>query len=57
MVFDESGDLKNIVMKDDDDLLELFKLWNNEFNRPEVEVNLEFDVVDRSLTKKVKENN
>lgn len=30
VVFDESGDLKNIDMKDDNDLLELFKLQTGE---------------------------
>ena len=44
MVFDESGDLNNIDMKDDDDMVELFKLQGNEVNGTDAKVNLDSDV-------------
>ncbi|KAH0658141.1 hypothetical protein KY285_026676 [Solanum tuberosum] len=39
VVFDESGDLKSLEMKDEDDLNELFKIQNNEAILPEAEGN------------------
>ena len=48
MVFEESVDLKNIGMKDYDDLFELFNLQNREVNGTEDEVNLESHVNDPS---------
>lgn len=35
MIFDESGDLKNMDMKNDKDLIDIFKIKNIEDNRPE----------------------
>lgn len=44
MIFDESGDLKNKDMKDDDDMVELFKLQSSEGNETEAKVNLDSHV-------------
>lgn len=56
VIFDESGNLNNIDMKDDDDLLQLFKLQNNATSRTEEEVNLDSDVADLTQSKKVIED-
>lgn len=56
MVIDESGDLKNIELKDGDDLFESFKLDNNEFDDTGVEVNLQSDVSYPSQYEKGKED-
>lgn len=55
MIFDDSGDLKNQKMKDDDDLFDLFKVQNIEANKPEDEANLESDGFDPSSSKNMKE--
>ena len=57
MVFEESVDLKNMGMKDDDDLFELLNLQNKEVNGTEDEVNLEYHVNDPSPSEKVQEDN
>ncbi|KAH0751737.1 hypothetical protein KY285_004885 [Solanum tuberosum] len=41
VIFDESGDLNNMETKDDDDLVELFKIQSNEANGPKTEGNQE----------------
>jgi len=56
VIFDESGDLKNLEMKDDDDLIELFKAQNIEANRPEAEGNLKSNGSDPSLAEKMKKD-
>jgi len=56
MIFDESGDLKSLEIKDDDDLDELFKIQNNEASRLKAEGDPESDGVDPSPSEKVKED-
>lgn len=45
------------VMKDDNDLKDLFKIQNNEANKLDAEGNLEADGVDPSPSEKIKEDN
>ncbi|KAH0698894.1 hypothetical protein KY284_013109 [Solanum tuberosum] len=56
VVFDESGDLKSLEMKDDDDFNELFKIQNNEANMPEAEGNQDSNSTDPGPSEKMNED-
>lgn len=56
VVFDKSSNMKNTDMKEDDEMLDIFKSQNHKASRNEVEVNMVFDISDLSPSKELKED-
>lgn len=56
MILDESGDLKSLEIRDNDDINELLKIQDNEANLTKNEGDIDFDDGDTSPFEKVKED-